>query len=602
MPIDPKNVEWSKSPTEANIQWDDTEIAPELNVGERLARTAGLAGRAAVRGVSAFPSLMAEALAYPLRQATGGKYFPSPTATLESYMTKAGLPEPQNATERIAVDIGTGISGAGAFAGAARALASSSGVVGGIASQIARQPLAQSVAAGTGAGAAGLAREAGAGPFGQLAAGLAGAAAPSVISGAVSGAGRVGRALTDPMHEQGQRRIIGNVLRASSGKSADRELHALRNAKELVPGSEPTAAQVAESGGMSALERSVSQSAPERFSERMMEQNAARLHVLRTIAKSNMDVSQAQSARDAAVKPFYEIAKKATVESDDTLRTLLSRPSVSQAWERARRIAQEEGQAISREGRYTGRGLHYLKMALDDMLDDPTTSIGRTEKAAITQTRKELLDWISDKIPEYNVARQLYAEMSQPIDQMRIGQALLDKLEPALNQGGLPIRVRASSFAEALRKGDDLAKQITGFEGARLSSVLSKEQLEALNSVRLDLARSAVAADLGRGVGSNTFQNIAQENIFQAAGLQGLPQLLSRPVQLTNYLLRGIYSSANREMRDRLADILLDPKQTAELMALPPERWTEYVSRTLSTGRQQAQVLMPAIVNQNQGK
>jgi hypothetical protein len=125
-----------------------------------------------------------------------------------------------------------------------------------------------------------------------------------------------------------------------------------------------------------------------------------------------------------------------------------------------------------------------------------------------------------------------------------------------------------------LREGDTLAQSATGFKGATLAGTMSPEQMATLQAIRDDLARSGVAANLGRGVGSNTFQNLAQENLMQASGVSSLPQMLSRPIQLSNYALRALYGSANEDMKMKLARALLNPQETAGLMqgAIPSQR------------------------------
>lgn len=594
------------------------QAAPESSALDRAGRVAGLGVRAAVRGITAIPTLMAEGVAAPLRALTGGKYFPSPSATLARGMTQVGLPEPETPVERFSTDVSSAIGGLSAPLQLARTVASGAGAVPTlgqrIAEQFTRNPLSQGVAATTGGAGASVARESGAGPMGQLAAGLAGALAPSVATSLVSGTANVGRALLDPVHEAGQKRILGGLIRREAGELPEDVIAKLREAQPLIPGSSPTAAQVARSGGIAALERSAAQADAGTHSQRVMEQNAARLNALRNIAGDETKMGAAEAAREQAASPLYDVAKRASVTSDSTLRTLLSRPSMKSAWERALRLAKENGEEIklgvdepakrveglilgssgkplsskmlpATNATFTGRGLHYLKMGLDDLLDDPTSSIGKFEKHAIMDTREKLGEWLGTKIPEYATARKTYEVLSKPIAQMKLGQALLQKLEPALTEGNLPVRMRAASYAEALRKGDDLAKQITGFKGATLENTLSAEQIATLKAVRDDLARTAIASDLGRGVGSNTFQNIAQENLFQSAGIQGLPQLLSRPVQLTNYLMRGVYGSANREMRDKLSDVLLDPQATAAAMTASRPGTLQELAARLSQGR-----------------
>jgi hypothetical protein len=145
---------------------------PEPSMLDRAGRVAGLGARALVRGVTAVPTLMAEGVAAPLRALTGGKYFESPSAVLERTMTRAGLPEPANAVERISTDV------AGSMVGMGTQLGALSRMPGEISKMLTQQPARQLVAAGTGGAASSVAREAGAGPVGQFAAGAAGSMVP----------------------------------------------------------------------------------------------------------------------------------------------------------------------------------------------------------------------------------------------------------------------------------------------------------------------------------------------------------------------------------------------------------------------------------------
>lgn len=156
---------------------------------DRLGRTAGLGARAVVKGVSAIPTAMAEVAAVPLRAITGGKYFPSPSATLDANLSAAGLPEPANATERVTQDVVGGMAGGGATMAAGRVLANSaSPVTAGVGGVLASQPLAQTIGAGTGGAAGGATRESGGGLMAQLIAQLMGGMAPSVLSSATPAA------------------------------------------------------------------------------------------------------------------------------------------------------------------------------------------------------------------------------------------------------------------------------------------------------------------------------------------------------------------------------------------------------------------------------
>ena len=381
------------------------------------------------------------------------------------------------------------------------------------------------------------------------------------------------RAAAQPMTEGGQNKIMGALLRRSAGENADDVATRMAGAKELIPGSAPTAGQVSQSGGIAALERAATQAEPEQYATRQIQQNVARLNALRGIAKDETSLNAAKASRQALAGPLYQQAIKKGADPgmaqvlQPQIKNLLERMPKG-VMERAKDLARIEGQITGPEGSVAG--LHYVKMAIDDVISQQgDKGLGKFGERALLTLKNDLLTVMDDLSPTYGQARQAFAKASPPINQMQVGQSLLNKLEPALTQGQTPIRMNAETFARALREGDTLAQKTTGFEGAKLDQIMTPRQLSTLEALRKDMGRSATASTIGKGVGSNTFQNLAQENLMQQAGVQNLPQLLSRPVQLTNYVLRSVYGSANEEMKKRLAQALLDPAGkggAAELM------------------------------------
>ena len=147
----------------------------------------GAAAGAPVGGVGAGPGAIAGIAAVGLSKFVGdpivssvnamlGTKYTLPTDALEDLMTKIGIPEPRTEAERIVKTAAEAAAGAGSQAGLGKALMAQgfSPAVQGVGEALASQPAAQ-IVSGAGAGAAAQgAREAGAGPVGQLAAGLAG--------------------------------------------------------------------------------------------------------------------------------------------------------------------------------------------------------------------------------------------------------------------------------------------------------------------------------------------------------------------------------------------------------------------------------------------
>lgn len=414
------------------------------------------------------------------------------------------------------------------------------------------------------------------------------------------------KAAAEPFSESGRNAIIGRVMNRAAGDNAPDVARRLSLAKALVPGSQPTAAEVGESGGIAALQRAMSAADPEAYAHRGMEQASARVNALRSIAGDDAARAAAVSARESATKPLYDAAKSSVVRGDPALDELLRRPSIQKAMARAQELAADEGKKITfgsnkpaqevatglldaggnaitktvpeQFKEYSGEGLHYLKLALDDLMDSPERfGIGKNEMAAIAGNKRQLLGWLESKIPEYGKARTQFAALSKPINQMDVGKALLEKMQGPLSDHGALANETGATFARALRnEGETVARNATGFRQG-IDQVLDPQQMASVNAVAQDLARKANAQNLGRGVGSNTFQNFAMDNLAQQGGMPsavrstlgaipGLSPTMTLVAKGGGALGNLAYKNADEVMRKSMAQALLNPQQAASLM------------------------------------
>lgn len=422
---------------------------------------------------------------------------------------------------------------------------------------------------------------------GGAAAGVAGGVVvPALARGvakAVPAIGRTARAVAEPLYASGREAIAGRSLVKAAGDGAQDVIPRMAGAAPLVAGSMPTAAQVAENGGIAALERSLAQRAPSEFTERAMEQAAARTAALRGIAGDDATRAAAVAARSAATGDLYKQATAANYTMDPRLDRLLQTPAMKQALERAKTLAENNqrpftfdvpntdhlaglGNRASTESRQiTGQGLQDLKMAIDDMLKDPASGFAGSAGDAVKGLRGQLLNWMEGANPAFKTARTTYADMSKPISQMDIGQNLLTKLEPALNDYGGLAKETGAKYALGLRNADQTARQATGFKGAGMADIMDPQQMQALEGIAADLARKSNAQDLGRGPGSNTFQNFAMDNI---AGQSGAPRVVGGAMNLpgVSKVAKFMYSGPEEEIQSLIAKAVLEPQYGATLM------------------------------------
>lgn len=163
---------------------------PQRSVGAELGRQVGLTARHAITGVAAIPAMAADAVAgvanKGLDVAMGegqGFRFPKQAQALDNALTKAGLPQPETAQERVVGDATSALASGAGVVGLGQALAKGAAapVTRAVGETLAKGPGVQITSGATSAGAAGATREAGGSEAAQLAAGVAGAIAPGVM-------------------------------------------------------------------------------------------------------------------------------------------------------------------------------------------------------------------------------------------------------------------------------------------------------------------------------------------------------------------------------------------------------------------------------------
>jgi len=405
----------------------------------------------------------------------------------------------------------------------------------------------------------------------------AGAGAALPLLGAV---GKTAWSGIEPMLESGRNAIVGRTLNRAAGNAAPEVAARLQSAAPVLTGSIPTSAQVAQSGGIAAMERAASAMNPEAYTQRAMEQASARLDALRFVAGTDADMAAAKVVREAVSAPLYKAADMGVAPVDGFFKGLQMRPQFQSAISRAQELAKNDGLTdIFFRGQggepqaLIGQGAHYIKKALDEAAEHGSATYTGTQGAIAAKNTGNLFQqWLDKSIPEYKLAKDKFATASKPINQMEIGQTLLEKVKPALSDYGAFGQESAANYARALRSADQTAASATGFPGAKLADVMTPGQMGILNSVAEDLARKTNAQNLGRGVGSDTFQKLSMANI---ANQSGMPRLIGGLLDLpgVSNLTKWAYRDTDQKMQGLLSDALLNPKKAAALMQKADTAW-----------------------------
>lgn len=402
--------------------------------------------------------------------------------------------------------------------------------------------------------------------------GVAGNVAGRGLAAGLKGA----KALVEPFYRKGQQNIASRTLGAFAG-NADDAMRNMSGAREIIPGSLPTAAESAKDAGIAQLQRTLANTNPQLaddLMQRALDQNAARMSALQGVTGSSDDLASALAARSATGKDLYSKAFSSSVRVDGALKDLTSRPSMKSAIQIAKKMALEEGQPLGnlfdKSGKFASvKGLHYVKMALDDMIDNPASGLGRTQQKILGETRSALNKWLSSASPEYAAAKEAFSAASGPVNRLQVGQEILKRTTG--NQ--LPnvrgdMTLYPSAFGNTMKAGDKITSGVTGMKKG-LSDVMSPEQMATLGALKDDLARSVVGRDMGRAVGSNTGQNMASANILrQILGPMGMPEKWAESTLLQSAMRPISWATKIGEegIREEMAKAILNPQYAAQLM------------------------------------
>ena len=389
--------------------------------------------------------------------------------------------------------------------------------------------------------------------------------------------GTATRAL-EPLFESGRTNVISRALQRVVGENAPGVASQLESTRSGVPGVQYTASEAApSSGGLAAMQRWAEQANPESYFQRRAENVGARRMALQDIAGSDAQKAAALGMRESVTKPMYEEAMQMSVPVDDSLRELFKRPSMRNALSQAQTIAAEQGTPIPADlikaieageipAEISGQGLHWLKIGLDSLRDEAKTSLSKAQQNALKGTVNAFEEWRGQNIPKYAEAQEAFRDLSKPIARMDVGQSLYERLAPSLSDFGPVTRERAESFAGALRDADYTAQRATGFKGARFADIMKQSDQDTYSAIASDLSRQAESAGAGRGIGSNTFQNLAMQSLAERAGFPGT--IIGKTMHAP--LIDVAYTRAEQAMQRELADILLNPKKTAAMLRRQP--------------------------------
>ena len=286
-------------------------------------------------------------------------------------------------------------------------------------------------------------------------------------------------------------------------------------------------------------------------------------------ASEAMGIAGTRRAEQNFLEQMTERLRNQGVLTEESAAPLLNRPSVQNSIEYARRLAAERGYSFpqSLDESFTVQNLHDIKLGLDAQihagaLKGQPTSLDNNTLDAVNNTKKQFLAWLESKVPGYGTARVEYSKAMVPVNQMQVGQALLDKLTSPVTGREVP-----GTFLRAINDETKLVKNILGQPRQDLGQVLNPRQQETVNEVARLLERKVQSLSPVQKSSVPGGQDIAEQ-----IGVS-LPRILSRPVVMANWLL-GILKKGSSPLEHRIDAIntawMLNPEQFVAAMRTLP--------------------------------
>lgn len=462
-----------------------------------------------------------------------------------------------------------------------------------------------------------------------------------IVPAAVGGYRAARATLYDPF--AGTDRIVGGVLTRAAGADAQQLAAQLRGGGQgaATPGVNLSAGARTTSQGLNAIEDAITAQLPSGELARSAQSNRTALaNALRDIAGTPEEMAQLVEQREGAAKALYgqafqsDVMRRSLAQQQQQaaagigaaggqvlppdlatpgLRELLRRPMFADAARQAQVLAANNG-VILKNPLESLQGLHYIKLALDDMSNPmAANALGRNEQAALSSMRDALADELGIISSTYGNARQTFEQMSQPINQRQIGEALANKLIPATS-GDVPASLNPASLARSMQDPDALARAATGFKGSQMATTLTPQQMTTVQGVTSDASRMAEALKRGAGTGAATARRLAQGDMI-AQHITNEAPVISRLLEISsqvpglNMATRGISGLASVATSGQNARVLAqldqmlatDPAGVArlveqELARIPPTQ-RQQIIRNLP---QSVLMAMPAIANAQQ--
>ena len=355
--------------------------------------------------------------------------------------------------------------------------------------------------------------------------------------------------ITKPLYESGIVRDVGKFLKEHITENKDKIIRSIE--KAMKDGDTRTVGQIiADStsgtsddfGGMLVrLEKDLSRES-DSLKSLYARQSSTRKQSIDLLAGTESDFIAATSKRSADGLKSYTAAFSENVVPDAQLKEILNNRFAKTALKEATDIAQANGSTSSTEV------LHFVKLGLDKQLaKSGDLALSKAEKKVVGKVKDSTVKWLENKNPAYEAARKEYQINSIPINRMQVGKEIKNKLINSLETES------PSTFATAIRDSHKLIKKATGstrYSG--LDDIFSPSEVKNLKVIASELGIEKKAAKMA-SESKSVLGSLSSEVELS------LPHILSRPIVITNHILKKLGQDKSVEYKQILSSLMKNP-------------------------------------------
>ena len=199
-----------------------------------------------------------------------------------------------------------------------------------------------------------------------------------------------------------------------------------------------------------------------------------------------------------------------------------------------------------------------------NQLTGTTNSADKAELAQLQQSRRELVGFMRDKSGDYAAATSEYARLSEPQDQGRLAQELLDAL-----RGPGDARQTVETFLGAIENAPRTLQRADQSKAVeQLSQVMSPSQMNHIDQITSRVLQMAQYDAL------NAPQTSLPKFITDAGVVaENVPtSLSSRAINFALKQARRLRRISDEDVRRRISDLATNPSMLADLLERGPGR------------------------------